>query len=69
MSVYNNESCSQVAKDICDAIRAKCPGMLINMSTGVVGDDLSQQMACLESVRPEMAALNAGDPRSFLFLH
>ncbi len=49
-----------IAKAICDAIRAACPGVVINMSTGVVGDDISGPVACLESVRPEMAALNAG---------
>lgn len=49
-----------VAKATCDAIRAACPGVIINMSTGVVGDDLSGPVACLASVKPEMAALNAG---------
>lgn len=50
----------EVAKEICDAIRAECPDLIINMSTGVVGDDLSGPVSCLEAVRPEMAALNAG---------
>lgn len=49
-----------VAQSICDAIREACPGVVINMSTGVVGDDISGPVACLESVKPEMAALNAG---------
>lgn len=49
-----------VAQAVCDAIRAKVPGLLINMSTGVVGPDLSGPLACLERVRPELAALNAG---------
>ena len=49
-----------VAGAICDAIRAACPGVIINMSTGVFGDDISGPVACLERVRPEMAALNAG---------
>ncbi|MFT5430541.1 MAG: 3-keto-5-aminohexanoate cleavage enzyme [Myxococcota bacterium] len=51
---------AEVAGEICDAIRERCPGILINMSTGVVGDDLSGPLSCLERVRPEMAALNAG---------
>merc|ERR1711959_688682 len=34
--------------------------MLINMSTGVVGDDITAQLECLDAVQPEMAALNAG---------
>ena len=50
----------QVAKDICDAIRDRCPGILINMSTGVMGPDVSGPVACLDVVKPEMAALNAG---------
>ncbi len=50
----------QVAFDICSAIRAEVPDLLINMSTGVVGEDLSGPLACLARVRPEMAALNAG---------
>jgi 3-keto-5-aminohexanoate cleavage enzyme len=49
-----------VAGEICDAIRDACPDILINMSTGVFGDDISQPLACLERVKPEMAALNAG---------
>lgn len=49
-----------VAVAVCDAIRARCPGVIINMTTGVVGDDISGPVACLEAVRPEMAALNAG---------
>ena len=49
-----------VAREIVDAIRDRCPGVVINMSTGIVGDDISGPQACLESVRPEMAALNAG---------
>jgi len=49
-----------VAEAVCGAIRAACPGVVINMSTGVVGDDISGPVACLASVRPEMAALNAG---------
>ena len=50
----------QVAGDVCDAIRAECPDLIINMSTGVTGPDISGPLACLERVRPEMAALNAG---------
>jgi len=50
----------KVCKDVCDAIRERCPGMLINMSTGVMGDDIQAQLDCLTAVQPEMAALNAG---------
>lgn len=49
-----------VAKAVCDAIRAEVPDIILNLTTGVVGDDLSGPIACLEAVKPEMAALNAG---------
>lgn len=49
-----------IAKACCDAILAECPDLLLNLSTGVVGDDISGPIACLEAVRPELAALNAG---------
>ncbi len=49
-----------VAGAIIDAIRAACPGVIINMTTGVIGDDVSGPVACLQRVKPEMAALNAG---------
>jgi len=49
-----------IAKACCDAILAECPDLLLNLSTGVVGDDVSGPLACLEAVRPELAALNAG---------
>jgi len=49
-----------VAEAIIDAIRAACPGSIINMSTGVAGLDVSGPLACLERLRPEIAACNAG---------
>jgi len=49
-----------IAERICDAIRAEVPDIIINMSTGVPGPDISGPVACLERVKPEMAALNAG---------
>ncbi len=50
----------KVARDVCDAIRAEVPDIVLNLSTGVVGDDISGPVACLEAVKPELAALNAG---------
>jgi uncharacterized protein (DUF849 family) len=49
-----------VVAEICDAIRSACPGVILNLSTGVVGPDISGPAACLRRVVPEMAALNAG---------
>ena len=31
--------------------------MLINMSTGVMGDDIQAQLDCLTAVQPEMAGM------------
>lgn len=50
----------EVALAISSAIREACPGVILNMSTGVIGPDLSGPLACLETVKPELAALNAG---------
>jgi uncharacterized protein (DUF849 family) len=50
----------EVAAAIVDAIRAACPGILINSSTGVVGPDISGPAAVLRRTRPEIAAMNAG---------
>jgi uncharacterized protein (DUF849 family) len=49
-----------VAADIIGAIRAACPGVIINLTTGVVGKDISGPMACIRRIRPEIAACNAG---------
>ena len=49
-----------VAEAIAAAIRGACPGVILNFSTGVFGNDISGPLACLERSRPEMAALNAG---------
>ena len=50
----------EVVAEICGEIRNQVPEVLINMSTGVIGDDVTGPIACLEKVKPEMAALNAG---------
>jgi uncharacterized protein (DUF849 family) len=46
--------------DILSAIRARVPEIIINMSTGVMGTDISGPLACLEAFKPDMAACNAG---------
>jgi len=50
----------EVAKAICDAIRARCPDVILNMSTGVFGEDISGPLSCMAAVKPEIAACNAG---------
>ncbi len=49
-----------VCAEIVDAIRAACPGILINASTGVMGPDVSEPVAMLRRVKPEIAAMNSG---------
>ncbi|MEO0813300.1 MAG: 3-keto-5-aminohexanoate cleavage protein, partial [Myxococcota bacterium] len=50
----------EVADEISQAIRAACPGVILNMTTGVIGEDLTGPLGCLERTRPEIAACNAG---------
>src|SRR6476659_5836500 len=50
----------QVAVAIMAAIREACPGVILNQSTGTIGPDIGGPLACLEAVRPEIAACNAG---------
>ena len=49
-----------VAEAVVDAIRVACPGVIINLTTGVVGQDISGPLACIRRVKPEIAACNAG---------
>ena len=49
-----------VAEAVVNAIRAACPGVIINLTTGVVGKDVSGPIACIRRVKPESAACNAG---------
>ncbi len=46
--------------EILAAIKARVPQIIINMSTGTPGPDISGPLSCLEKFRPEMAACNAG---------
>ena len=50
----------EVAQAVVEAIRDACPGVIINLTTGVIGKDISGPQACLERVKPEIAACNAG---------
>ena len=49
-----------VVWEVTQAIRAACPGVIINLTTGVVGKDITGPLACIRRVRPEIAACNAG---------
>ena len=50
----------EVVWEVTEAIRAACPGVIINLPTGVVGKDIAGPLACIRRVRPEIAACNAG---------
>jgi uncharacterized protein (DUF849 family) len=50
----------EVAWTVTEAIRAACPGVIINLTTGVVGKDIDGPLACIRRVKPEIAACNAG---------
>lgn len=50
----------EVALTIMQAIREACPGVILNQSTGTIGPDIKGPLACLEAVKPEIAACNAG---------
>lgn len=50
----------EVMASVTDAIREACPGVIINLTTGVVGKDISGPLACIRRVKPEIAACNAG---------
>ena len=49
-----------VALEIADAIRDKCPDVILNFSTGTIGRDQSGPLACVRAGKPEIAACNAG---------
>ena len=46
--------------DILAAIRKRVPEIIVCMSTGVMGSDISGPLECLKSFKPEVAACNAG---------
>ncbi|MFO0635977.1 MAG: 3-keto-5-aminohexanoate cleavage protein [Nannocystaceae bacterium] len=50
----------EVCAAIVDAVRSACPGIIINMSTGVIGPDIGEPVAAMKRLRPEIAACNAG---------
>ena len=49
-----------VAESIVNAIRDACPGVIINLTTGVVGKDISGPVACIRRVRSVGMYIKAG---------
>jgi len=50
----------KICSEITEAVREACPGVVINMSTGVMGADVSAPCEAMRALRPEIAACNAG---------
>jgi len=50
----------EVVGEICRTIRQRVPEIIINCSTGILGEDISEPLECLKTVKPEIAALNSG---------
>lgn len=50
----------ELAEEVVRQIRSACDGIIVNLTTGVMGDDISGPVGCLERVKPEMAAMNSG---------
>ena len=46
--------------NILTAMKEEVPEIIINMTTGVMGNDISEPLACLKTFKPQMAACNAG---------
>ena len=49
-----------VSREIQQAIREACPGVIINHTTGTSGPNYNGALDCVRETRPEMAACNAG---------
>ena len=49
-----------VSKEIQQAIREACPGVIINHTTGTSGPNYQGALDCMRETRPEIAACNAG---------
>jgi 3-keto-5-aminohexanoate cleavage enzyme len=49
-----------VATEIAEAVRAACPGVILNFTTGTLGRDQKGPIDCIRAGRPEIAACNAG---------
>ncbi|WP_041801933.1 3-keto-5-aminohexanoate cleavage protein [Rhodopseudomonas palustris] len=49
-----------VSREIQEAIRQACPGIIINHTTGTAGPNYQGALDCVRETKPEMAACNAG---------
>jgi len=51
---------TELAAEMTRQIREAAPGIIINMTTGVVGADIRGPIGVLDHTKPEMAAMNSG---------
>jgi 3-keto-5-aminohexanoate cleavage enzyme len=51
-----------VAEAVVNAIREACPGVIINLTTGVVGKDISGPLACIRRVQARDRRLQRRQP-------
>jgi uncharacterized protein (DUF849 family) len=49
-----------VATEIAEAVRAACPGVILNFTTGTITRDQQGPIDCIRAAKPEIAACNAG---------
>ncbi len=50
----------EINAGVISAIKTAAPEIIINLSTGIIGADISGPVACLKKIKPEYAACNAG---------
>ena len=53
---------TDVVAEIAQSIRAACPGVILNFSTGVVGKDYSGPLNCLERCKPHTLSMESQLP-------
>lgn len=51
---------AKLSAEVQAAIRAACPGVIINHTTGVIGPEIAGALNCVRTTKPEIAACNAG---------
>ena len=50
----------ELGREVVERIREAAPGILVNMTTGVIGEDISGPLGVLRATQPEVAAMNSG---------
>ncbi len=58
---------TEVFEEIQKEVRARCPEVIINYSTGAIGLSVEERIAHLPATKPEMAAFNMGSMNYAIF--